>query len=198
MVLKHLLSHVCEGLVGQEDDDILYTPTFGRYANCSGSRKAVSRVLRWSWHVTFVYVYGVISVVCILLHVALQPHTVTKTVLRDCMESAASLHLLFFLTNTWASPGDTTRQRQSSPIIELTTYCYIVLQKQLSSVSWHKAMHIHMQALSHSIKVVMAVLCCEKDCISIGRILWVHRPVLCMLMQTLKTDLGFRGGPRSN
>lgn len=98
------------------------------------------------------------------------------------------------ITNTWASPGDTTRQKQSSPIIELTTYCYVVLQKQLSPVSWYKAIHIHMQAVSHSIKVAMAVLCCENDCISIGMLLWVHRAVLCMLMQAVKTDLGFRGG----
>lgn len=99
------------------------------------------------------------------------------------------------ITNTRGSPGETTRQKQSSPIIELTTYCYVVLQKQLSPVSWYKAMHIHMQVLSHSIKVVMAALCCENDCISIGMTLWVHRAVLCMLMQAVKTDLRFRGGP---
>lgn len=98
-------------------------------------------------------------------------------------------------TNTSASPWDTTRQKQSSGIIELTANCYVVLQKQLSPVLWYKAMHIHMQAPSHSIKVTMAVLCCENDCFSIGMTLWVHRAVLCMLMQTVKTDMGFRGSP---
>lgn len=39
--LHHLLgcdeALTCEDLVGQEDDGILCIPTFGQYANCSGS-----------------------------------------------------------------------------------------------------------------------------------------------------------------
>lgn len=39
--LHHLLgcdeTLACEDLVGQEDDGILCIPTFGQYANCSGS-----------------------------------------------------------------------------------------------------------------------------------------------------------------
>ncbi len=59
----------------------------------------------------------------------------------------------------------------------------------------HDTKHIHTLTNSYSIKVVMAVLCCENDCISIGKTLGVHRAVLCMLMQAVKTDLGMGGGP---
>lgn len=64
-----------------------------------------------------------------------------------------------FLTNPQMSLGDAARQKQSSCILELTTYCYNVLKKQLSSVSWHKA--VRTQALSHSIKVAMGMHCWE-------------------------------------
>ena len=60
---------------------------------------------------------------------------------------------LCFLTNimnTWTSPGETTRQKQSSPIIELTTYCCVVWQKQLSTVSWHRAMHARTHTHTHT------------------------------------------------
>lgn len=53
-----------------------------------------------------------------------------------------------FLTKSTNEPGDTARQKQSSSILELATYCYNVLKKQLSPLSWHKAVHVPHE-LSH-------------------------------------------------
>lgn len=53
-----------------------------------------------------------------------------------------------FLTKPTNEPGDTARQKQSSSILELATYCYNVLKKQLSPLSWHKAVCVPHE-LSH-------------------------------------------------
>lgn len=53
-----------------------------------------------------------------------------------------------FLTKPTNEPGDTARQKQSSSILELATYCYNVLKKQLSPLSWHKAVRLPHE-LSH-------------------------------------------------
>lgn len=98
-------------------------------------------------------------------------------------------------TNAPVSPWDTTRQKQSSTIIELTTNCHVVLQKQLSFVLWYTAVKTHIQAPSRSIKVTTAGFCSDNDCVSIGMTLRVRRAVLLMLMQTVKTGMGFRGSP---
>lgn len=71
--------------------------------------------------------------------------------------------------------------------------CCICWSNYLQS---HDTKHAHTHRIpTLSIKVEMAVLRCENDCISIGMAVWVHRTVLCMLMQAVKMELGFKRAP---
>lgn len=116
-----------------------------------------------------------------------------RTVWREGGQQLVSAHCVF-----WQTAQTHVRahgiQLDNSNQLQSLNYQHIATLHCTTNYLLSHDTNPHIRVPSHSIKVVMAELRCENDCISIGVTLWIHRAVLCMLMRAVKTDLQIRRG----